>query len=58
MTLMLVGGAVLGTYVLITADDAVEVVLGSGILLGPAVIVGFYVWLYLKAFQTLRADRK
>jgi hypothetical protein len=35
-----------------------EVVLGFGILLGPAVIVGFYVWLYLKAFQTLRADRK
>jgi hypothetical protein len=58
MNLILAGGTVLGIYALFTADDVVELVLGVGILVGPALIVGFRVWLYWKAFRILRAERK
>jgi hypothetical protein len=52
MKVTLVGGIALGTYALLTADDVVEVVLGAGILVGPAVVVSFYVWF---AWNALRA---
>jgi hypothetical protein len=58
MKLILVGGTLLGAYVLLTADDAVELVLGFGILLGPATIVGSHAWLYWKALRKLRAEQK
>jgi hypothetical protein len=58
MGIVLVAGTALGTYALVTADDVVELVLGVGILVGPAVIVGFYVWFGRKALGAARAERK
>ena len=55
MNLILFGGTVLGLFALLTADDVVERVLGIGILIGPAIIVGFYVWMYWKMLRTVRA---
>ena len=58
MKAVLVAGTVLGTYALLTADDVADVVLGAGILVGPALVVGFYLWFGWKALRTARAERK
>lgn len=58
MNLILYAGTALGTFALLTADDTVELVLGIGILVGPAVIAGFHVWLYWKLLRAVRAERR
>lgn len=56
MNMILFGGTVLGLFALLTADEVVELVLGIGILIGPAIVLGFYVWMYLKMLRTVRAE--
>jgi hypothetical protein len=58
MKAVLVLGTVLGTYAVVTANEVVELVLGIGILVGPAVTIGFYVWFAWKALGATRAERK
>jgi hypothetical protein len=58
MKATLAAGTVLGTYVVLTANDVVELVLGLGMFVGPTVIVGFYVWFAWKALRIAGAERK
>jgi hypothetical protein len=58
MNLILAGGTAVGVYALLTADDAVELVLSVGILAGPAMIAGSHLWLYWKLLRFMRAGRR
>jgi uncharacterized membrane protein (DUF485 family) len=50
--------ALLGTYLLLFGDGTVDRVFGIGMVVMPAVITAIWLWVYWKALQMLRRERR